>query len=204
MDSLAQIDGGASKPFWIVRFKKSFTSKKSFRANYATQNVQKSISRPYFGMISTPFQLNKSRPDRQNHQDCPKTSKLNQNILKYFPEIIKNLSVASKNPSSDVCCWRATVRVAKKRYLKRWHHLPSANKAYVKRSPSGWKPKQLILLTTSQNIHKGAVTVSPYFAVTRCGDSPQNVFCGERFRWTWCPITHVQTDQYQHARQVLW
>ena len=31
-------------------------------------------------------------------------------------------------------------------------------------------------------IVKGAVTVSPYFAVTRRGDSPQNVFCGEHFR----------------------
>ena len=26
-------------------------------------------------------------------------------------------------------------------------------------------------------------------------------FC---WRGTWCPITHVQTDHYRHARQVLW
>ena len=33
----------------------------------ASQNIQKSTSRPHVGMISIPFQLKQPRPDRQNH-----------------------------------------------------------------------------------------------------------------------------------------
>ena len=34
MDSMAQIDGGSSKPFWIIRYKKVVYKQKRCRANY--------------------------------------------------------------------------------------------------------------------------------------------------------------------------
>ena len=56
----------------------------------ASQNVPKSTSRPYLGMISTSFRIKKPRPDRQNHQNCMKTFKINQNRPKYFLKIVKS------------------------------------------------------------------------------------------------------------------
>ena len=47
------------------------------------------ISRAYFRMVSTPIPYKKLRPDRKNHQNCPETSKLNENRLTYFQEIVK-------------------------------------------------------------------------------------------------------------------
>ena len=71
IDSLGQIRVGLSKPFWTIRYKEI-------------------IYKPYLGMISTPFQLKKLRPDRQNHQNCPKTSKCNQDQPQHFENKSKN------------------------------------------------------------------------------------------------------------------
>ena len=51
-------------------------------------------------MISTPFQVKKLCPGRQNHQMFPKTSKLNQNQSKYFLKHLKDSTVASEIPPS--------------------------------------------------------------------------------------------------------
>ena len=58
----------------------------------AFQNIQKTISRPYFGMISIPFPFKRICLDRQNHQNWPKTlnHKSNQNRFKYFPQNVKS------------------------------------------------------------------------------------------------------------------
>ena len=88
MDSMAQIDIGGSKPFWMLRFQKvSYKQQKVAAQIIASQDVQKAISSPYFKMISTPSRLNKSCPDQQNDQNCLKTSKLKQKQPKYFPQM---------------------------------------------------------------------------------------------------------------------
>ena len=74
MDSMAQIGVGLSKPFWINRIKNIISKQKLITQNVASRNLQKSVSRLYFGMISIPFRLEKPCPDHQNYQNWPKTS----------------------------------------------------------------------------------------------------------------------------------
>ena len=107
MDSMAQIDKELSKPFWIIRLELIFTSKIVVAQVIASQNIQKSTSRLYVGMISTPFRLKKNRPDCQNHQSCPKTWKLNWNRPKYFPKIVK-------------IAWRLRNRTVKQNQEQKW------------------------------------------------------------------------------------
>ena len=60
-------------------------------------------------MNSTSFRIKKPCPDRQNHQNCLKTLKINQNRSKYFPEII----------NSDPRLKNSTLCMAKEHAL--WH-----------------------------------------------------------------------------------
>ena len=41
MDSMAQVDGGSSKPFWLIRFKNVIYKQKSCRANYRLPKCSK-------------------------------------------------------------------------------------------------------------------------------------------------------------------
>ena len=59
MDSFGQIRAGLSERIWISRFKKVMC-KQNTRWFLLQQNVPKSTSRPYSGMISTPNRLNKN------------------------------------------------------------------------------------------------------------------------------------------------
>ena len=66
----------------------------------ASQNNEKLTSGQYFGMISTSFQLKKSRPDpARTTKIARKLLKFNQHRPEYF-EKIQNSTVASKVPSS--------------------------------------------------------------------------------------------------------
>ena len=70
---------GLSEPF--SRYKKVIYKQQSCLANYGLPNIQKSISRPYFGMISIPNRLKNSpglwnpqkKPEEGPH-DCPSNS----------------------------------------------------------------------------------------------------------------------------------
>ena len=73
------------------------------------QKGQKSISRQYFWMISTLFQLNNFCPDHQNHQNCPITSKLNQNRLEHIEKSPK-FQCRQKIHPLYIVCYAAHVR----------------------------------------------------------------------------------------------
>ena len=61
-------------------------SKNMIRANFHTLKCSKIDLQTEFGMISRPFRLKKTRPDRQNHQNYPKIPKLDPNRPENFPE----------------------------------------------------------------------------------------------------------------------
>ena len=83
---------------WIIPFRNVISKQKVVAQLSRPQNVQKSTSRPSVGMNFILFWMKITRLI-QIHQNCPKTSKFNKNLLKYWKQN-PNLSVASKNPPS--------------------------------------------------------------------------------------------------------
>ena len=67
-------------------YKGHLQAKKVVAQIIAPQNIQISTVRPYFGIISIPIRLNKTRTDRQNPQD-PKNLQIDSKLIQKLTEI---------------------------------------------------------------------------------------------------------------------
>ena len=86
MDSPAQIDGGSSKPFWLIRFKNVIYKQNSCRANYRLPKYLKVDIRTIFGDDFYTIPLYKTLPGPPEPLELPENPQLKLKSIQIFPK----------------------------------------------------------------------------------------------------------------------
>ena len=109
MDSPAQIDGGSSKPFWLIRFKNVIYKQKSCRANYRLPKYSKFNLQTIIwnGFYTIPTQ--KILPGLPEPLELSENLKSKSKSTQIFSKICKIRPSPQKFPplywSAELECW---------------------------------------------------------------------------------------------------
>ena len=118
MDSPAQIDGGSSKPFWLIRFKNVIYKQKSCRANYRLPKCSNIDFQTIFGddFYIIPNWKTPPRPPEplelpENYKNTSKSTQIFPKNVKSDPRLKKSTLCSRALLSGSACVMSRTERV---------------------------------------------------------------------------------------------